>query len=389
MAGRSGKQPVTARLLAGLAAAALFPAMLAWLPLLHLAPNRLVTGAPIAASAALGTGFWPIATLAAGGLGLLAAGRGERSAGLAGLACLGALALLLTGLGAGAADLTARQPFATRARLASGAWIGGIALVCALPFAARRARLPGGGVVAGAAVLALIGGLWSAGRIDALSLVVEARARSDALGSAIRDHLILALGALVLAAGLTSGLALWRRGRGAVELTVSGLQVVPAVALLGGLVAALSALLTAAPALRGYGFSALGTGPALIGIAAYLLLPLWRGLQAARRATGPDRVDAARALGLTPGQILTTIRLPLGAPALVGGLRVATVQALGLATLGALVGAGGLGTLVFDGMAQFAPDLILLGALPILALSLAAEGGLGRLEAILRRRWPR
>lgn len=380
---------MTARLLAGLAAAALLPAVFAGLPLLHLAPNRLVTGAPIATSDALGTGLWPIAVLAAGGLGLLAAGRGRMAAGLAGLACLGALALLLVGLGAGAADLTAGQPFATRARLASGAWTGVVVLACALAFAARRARLPGGGLIAAAALLALIGGLWRAGRLDALSLVVEGRARSDALGGAIRDHLVLALGALVLAAGLTGGLALWRWGRGAVDLTVSGLQVVPAVALLGGLVAGLSALLTAAPVLRGYGISALGIGPALIGIAAYLLLPLWRGLQAARCATGPGNIAAARALGLTSGQILTTLRLPLGAPALIGGLRVATVQALGLATLGALVGAGGLGTLVFDGMAQFAPDLILLGALPIIALSLAAEGALGRLEAALRRRWPR
>ncbi|CAO4136603.1 Glycine betaine uptake system permease protein YehY [Methylorubrum extorquens] len=355
---------MTARLLAGLAAAALLPAVFAGL---HLAPNRLVTGAPIAASEALGTGLWPIAALAAGGLGLLAAGRERMAAGFAGLACLGALALLLVGLGAGAADLTAGQPFATRARLASGAWTGVIVLACAQAFAARRARLPGGGLIVAAAILALIGGLWRAGRLDALSLVVEARARFDALGAAIRDHLVLALGALVLAASLTGGLALWRRGRGAVDLTVSGLQVVPAVALLGGLVAGLSALLTAAPALRGYGISALGIGPALIGVAAYLLLPLWRGLQAARRATGPDNIAAARALGLTSGQILTTLRLPLGAPALIGGLRVATVQALGLATLGALVGAGGLGTLVFDGMAQFAPDLILLGALPIIA----------------------
>jgi osmoprotectant transport system permease protein len=292
------------------------------------------------------------------------------------------------GLGAGAADLTAGQPFATRARLASGAWTGVVVLAYALAFAARRARLPSGGLIAAAAVLALIGGLWRAGRLDALSLVVEGRARSDALGGAIREHLVLTLCALVLAAGLTGGLALWRRGRGTVDLTVSGLQVMPAVALLGGLVAGLSALLSAAPALRGYGISALGIGPALIGVAAYLLLPLWRGLQAARRATGPDNIAAARALGLTSGQILTTLRLPLGAPALIGGLRVATVQALGLATLGALVGAGGLGRLVFDGMAQFAPDLILLGALPIIALSLAAEGALGRLEAALRRRWP-
>ncbi|EHP74420.1 ABC transporter, permease, putative glycine/betaine transporter, partial [Methylorubrum extorquens DSM 13060] len=73
---------MTARLLTGLAAAALLPAVFAGLPLLHLAPNRLVTGAPIGASDALGTGLWPIAALAAAGLGVLAAGRGRMAAGL-------------------------------------------------------------------------------------------------------------------------------------------------------------------------------------------------------------------------------------------------------------------------------------------------------------------
>ncbi|WP_232631942.1 ABC transporter permease subunit, partial [Methylobacterium sp. Leaf118] len=165
-------------------------------------------------------------------------------------------------------------------------------------------------------------------------------------------------------------------------------QVIPAVALFGGLVAAASALLAAAPVLRDLGLSALGAGPGLVGIAAYLLLPLWRGLQGALRAPDPAALDAARALGLAPRQILMGVRLPLGAPLLIGGLRVAAVQAIGLATLGALVGAGGLGRIVFDGMAQFAPDLILLGAGPVIALSLTAERALSGLEAAARRRWP-
>ncbi|MEH3117334.1 MAG: ABC transporter permease subunit [Methylorubrum populi] len=380
---------MSARFVFGLAAAALLPAVFALLPLLHLAPNRLVTGAPVMAPAALGPWLWPTAGLAALGLGLSAGGRGRAGAGLAGLACLGALALLLVGLGWGAADLIAGKPSATRARLASGAWVGLSVLLAALPFATRRARLPGGGLIAGAAVTVLLAGLWLAGRIEALSLAVEFRARRGEVGVAIRDHLALALGALTLAACLTAGLGLWRRGRGAVDLAVGGVQVVPAVALFGGLVAAVSGLLAAVPPLRGYGVSALGTGPALVGIAAYLLLPLWRGLHAALRAPDPASLDAARALGLTPRQILTDLRLPLGAPVLVGGLRVAAVQALGLATLGALVGAGGLGTLVFDGMAQFAPDLILLGALPVIVLSLAAEWTLSGVEAAARRRWPR
>ncbi|MBB2961588.1 osmoprotectant transport system permease protein [Methylobacterium sp. R2-1] len=388
MARRTGKSPVIPRLLAGLSAATLLPAVLLLLPLLHVAPNRLVTGVPVAATDALEAWLWPTVALAAIGLGLLAVGRGKAAAGIAGLACLGALALLLAGLGAGAAELIAGKPLATRARLASGAWIGITVLIGALSLAAQRARLPVG-VTSAAAVVGLLTFLWNAGSLDALSLAVELRGRSDTLATAIRDHLVLALGALALAACLTGGLALWRRGRGAVELTVSGLQIVPAVALLGGLVAALSTLLAAAPSLRGYGLSALGSTPALTGVAAFLLLPLWRGQQAARRAACPGHLDAARALGLTRRQILATIRLPLGAPLLVDGMRVAAVQALGLATLGALVGAGGLGTLVFDGMAQFAPDLILLGALPIIVLSLATEAALDGLEAALRRRWPR
>ncbi|AWI87194.1 ABC transporter permease [Methylobacterium sp. DM1] len=377
------------RLLAALVAAALLPATLLLLPLLHLAPNRLVSGTPVAAADALGAWLWPCLALAALGPGLLAAGRGKVTAGLAGLTCLGALALLLAGLGAGAAELSAGKSLATRARLASGAWAGMVVLVAALTLAARRARLPGGGSTASAATVGLLACLWMTDRLDAISLAVELRARSDTLGVALRDHLVLTLGALGLAAGFTVGLVLWRRGRGTVELAVSGVQVVPAVALLGGLVAALSALLAAVPALRTYGVSALGGLPALIGIATYLLLPLWRGQQAARRAASPAHLAAADALGLTPHQILASVRLPLGAPLLVGGLRVAAVQALGLVTLGALVGAGGLGTLVFDGMAQFAPDLILLGALPIIALSLATEAALGGLETALRRRWPR
>lgn len=379
---------MTMRFVLAAAASAAIPAVLALLPLLHLAPNRLVTGAPALAPAVLGPFLWPVALGSAIGLGLLAGGRGRAAGALACLACLGAVALLLAGLGLGAAAWVAGEPPAARARLAAGAWISAAALGAGCILAARRVSASAGGPLAGLALAVLAASLGRSGRLDGLSLVVELRARRDDLIAALLDHLALALGALLLAVLVTGGLGLWRRGRGAVDLGASGLQVVPAVALLGGLVAAASALLATFPGLRNYGVSALGAGPAIVGIAGYLLLPLWRGLQGALRAPDADSLDAARALGLTHLQILTGLRLPLGASVLLGGLRVATVQALGLATLGALVGAGGLGTLVFDGMAQFAPDLILLGALPVIALSLAAERVLSGLEAAARRRWP-
>ncbi|GJE42369.1 Glycine betaine uptake system permease protein YehY [Methylobacterium soli] len=224
-----------------------------------------------------------------------------------------------------------------------------------------------------------------AGAFDGLSLAVELRARRDTVLDAILQHALLSGGALVLGVLGAGLLALWRRGQGFVEMLVGGIQVVPAVALLGGLVALASGLLHAVPVLRAAGLSALGPFPALVGIAAYLLLPLWRGLRLALRAPDAATLDAATALGLTPGQVLARVRLPIGAPILIGALRVAAVQSIGLATLGALVGAGGLGQVVFDGMAQFAPDLILLGAIPVIGLSLAVESGLSRVERAVRR----
>ena len=356
-------------------------------PVLRIAANRLVVGAAIAGPDGLGPWFGAI--LPAGAIGaLLLALRSGRPTALIALALLTSAALLLAlGLGAGAARAMAGQPPAARASLGAGSWGAAALLTAAMGLAVQRSRVPGLGILLPVVLLGGLGWAGHRGAFDALSLAVEYTARRDQVNAALLEHLALAGGAILLACLATLPLSLWRRGQGLVEAIVGGIQVVPAVALLGALVALVSGLLRAAPALRGLGLSALGAGPALIGIAAYLLLPLWRGLATALRAPDPAILDAARGLGLTPRQILLRLRLPLGAPILIGALRVATVQGLGLATLGALIGAGGLGRIVFDGMAQFAPDLILLGALPIVALSLGAERALSLVEDAARRRW--
>lgn len=316
---------------------------------------------------------------------ILSGAGGRIAAAGAALLLATAVALLVLGLGAAAADLAAGRPAAARVGLAAGSWLALAALCAALVLAGRRAglRRPGPLLLAGLAVLVFAAG--RAGTLDSLSLAVEFRARQGLLAAALAEHLTLSAGALALAALAVLGLSPWRRLRGLVDLIAGGVQVVPAVALLAALVALVSGLLKAAPGLREAGLGALGPVPALVAVASYLLLPLWRGLAAALRAPDPAVLDAARAIGLSPRQVLAQVRLPVGAPALIGALRVASVQGIGLATLGALVGAGGLGRVVFDGMAQFAPDLILLGAIPVVALSLAADGALGALEDRSRR----
>ncbi|MCJ2034655.1 ABC transporter permease subunit [Methylobacterium sp. J-068] len=374
-------------LLAGLAwLAGLWFAMLR-LPLLNVAANRLVPGHPVVGADALGWTGAAIAAASLAGLVLTMIRDGRRFALVAAAGFTVALLILAEGLGSGAARNLAGAAPAARASLGAGSWLALALLGGGLGFAVRRSRVRWLGLAVGLGLGLGLAALAHAGRLDALSLAVEYAARHEAVQAAIREHLVLAGSALAIAIAGAVPLSLWRRGQGLVAMLVGGIQVVPAVALLGALVALTAGLLRAVPALRETGLSALGAAPAVAGIAAYLLLPLWRGIGLAMRSPDAAAIEAAEAVGLTRRQILLGIRLPLGAPILVGALRVAAVQGLGLATLGALVGAGGLGRIVFDGMAQFAPDLILLGAVPVVALSLGAEIGLSRLEAAARRRW--
>ena len=359
---------------------------LTWLPVLAIAGNRLALGDPLRGPVVLG-GTWTV-VLGLSALAVLVLIRHRGSGAVIAIVLL-VLAILTfgIGLGGGAARALAGLPPAGRASLGAGSWLGLFLLAGALGFAVRRSRSPGLGLATGLGLGLAFVGLWGAGTFDALSLAVEYAARRATVNAAIGEHLALAGAALVLSGFLAIGLLLLQRGQGVVALVLGGLQVVPAVALLGAMVALMSGLLRLVPALRELGLSALGPVPAIVAIAAYLALPLWRGLTLALRSPDDDTLQAAEALGLSRGQVLARVRLPIGAPILVGAVRVAAVQGLGLATLGALVGAGGLGRIVFDGMAQFAPDLILLGAIPVVGLSLLAERGLSRLEAAARRRW--
>ncbi|KQP06807.1 ABC transporter permease subunit [Methylobacterium sp. Leaf93] len=372
---------------AGLFAAGLLVAFLHGMALLNVAANRLLPGDPVRASAFHDGSIGLVSLLSLAGL-VVGVMLPRRTGSLLALGFfLSAWAVLLLGLGAEAARIVSFMPPAARASLGSGFWLASACLLALAGGSIARVRRRGLGLLAILAASGFLVAAWRGGGLDGLSLAVEYAGRREAMHEAIAEHLLLAGGAIALAIPAAVLLSLWRPAQGLVGLLVSGVQVIPAVALLGALVALVGGVLRVVPALRDLGLSALGPWPALLGIAAYLLLPLWRGIGTALRAADPAAIDAAEAMGLTKAQTLAQVKLPLGAPMLVGALRVAAVQSLGLATLGALIGAGGLGRIVFDGMAQFAPDLILLGAIPIILLSLAAEGSLSAVEASCRARW--
>jgi osmoprotectant transport system permease protein len=123
---------------------------------------------------------------------------------------------------------------------------------------------------------------------------------------------------------------------------------------------------------------------AIVALTAYALLPILRNTYAGIRGIDPSIIEVARALGLTNAQQLFKVELPLAASFILAGLRTATVTCIGIATIAAAVGAGGLGELIFRGVASVDNGLVLAGAIPAALLALAADALLGLFERRFR-----
>lgn len=185
------------------------------------------------------------------------------------------------------------------------------------------------------------------------------------------EHLWLTGFALLFATGigLPTGILLTRYPRAAHPvLTVANiLQTIPSLALFG--------LLLPVPFL-GENAARL----AILALTAYALLPILRNTFTGIRSVDPALLDVAEALGMTSTQRLLRLELPLAASVILAGLRTATVTCVGVATIAAAIGAGGLGELIFRGVASVDNRLVLAGAIPAALLALTADAALGLLE---------
>jgi osmoprotectant transport system permease protein len=123
---------------------------------------------------------------------------------------------------------------------------------------------------------------------------------------------------------------------------------------------------------------------AIVALVLYALLPIVRNTYTGIIGIDPAIKEAALGMGMTDGELLTRVELPLGAPVILAGIRIATVTAVGVATIAAAIGAGGLGELIFRGVAMVNNQLILAGALPAALLAIIADLGLGAVENRLR-----
>jgi osmoprotectant transport system permease protein len=185
-------------------------------------------------------------------------------------------------------------------------------------------------------------------------------------------HLLLvgvSLGLAILVA-VPAGVLLERVRAGAEGAirTAGLLQVVPSIALLAFMIPLLG----------------IGVTPAIVALFLYSLYPILRNTYTGVRDAAPDAVNAARALGMTPGQALRHVRMPLAAPIIMAGVRTAAVINVGTATLAAFIGAGGLGDPIVAGLALSDTQMILSGAIPAAMLALGVDALLALVEQALR-----
>jgi osmoprotectant transport system permease protein len=359
---------------------------------ISVAPNRLVSGEPVALWLAADRRV--TAALAVLGAALLATAFAPPNRAMhfasAGIA-VSLVFLVLAAAGQAAHAEAASASKLARVSLGAAFWVmlgaAGLAVLDGL----QRARA--GILVQLAAVIVIAAGfaaMVEAGAFDTLSLTHEYRTREAQFAGALTRHveLVLASVGVAVIAGFPLGVAAVRQPgwQGPVFAVLNLLQTIPSIALFGLLIVPLSAVASAFPSFAALGIGGIGVAPALIALVLYALLPVVRSTVAGLSGVDRGVVDAARGMGMRQRQRFWQVELPLSAPVLLAGLRIVTVQAIGLAVVAALIGAGGLGSFVFQGLGQYAADLVLLGALPAIALALAADFLLQSATALLGRR---
>jgi len=185
------------------------------------------------------------------------------------------------------------------------------------------------------------------------------------------EHLVLVLAAMAfaLAIGLPLGILLTRRAglRGWLLGFANVMQTVPSLALFGFLIPI--------PLIGG-----IGKRTASVALLLYALLPILRNTLTGILGVDPAVRESAVAMGMTSRQLLWQVELPLAAPVILAGVRVATVTTIGTATIAAAIGGGGLGVFIFRGIASVDTTQILAGAVPAALLALLSDGGLGWVE---------
>ncbi|MBB3567907.1 ABC transporter permease [Rhizobium sp. BK491] len=348
---------------------------MAWMPFIIVKANRIAAGKPqlltqlIAQPAALVL----IALLAAAALSALFL---HNQLIRLGVATLAIAALIVT---LGLVSTAATPAGSTVARITPGGsfWVllGVVGLM--ISDALVKLRLtPWLRVAALAAYAVLLVLVLRSGLLNNLSIMKEYANNADKFWHEALRHVFLSLGSVAIAIVLALPLGIfcyWQpRLRAVVLRALSLVQTIPSLALFGILMLPLGYIAAHVPLAAAIGIQGIGVAPALVALIIYSLLPIVANTVVGLAGVDPSVRDSAAGMGLTRRQILTGIDLPLAFPVILTGIRIVLVQAIGLVTVAALIGGGGFGLFIFQGIGQTANDLVLLGAVPTVFLAFSS-----------------
>ena len=348
------------------------------LPFLAHAPNRLISGQPIwfISLPLQGVGLACVPGIALAITPFMRQSRWLLDG--TAFAAFVLMAILLFMAGQQASHIGALAGGSARTSFGSGFWVmfAASALVMAESLF-RAGHMASTRMLAGFASVLLVMVMIGTGHLDALSIMKEYANTSDVFWQAFIQHIIIVLGALLptLLLGVPLGVLSFRQsgfGRGLLA-GLNVVQTIPSIALFGLLMAPLSALAVAMPSLRAAGISGIGLAPAIMALTLYCLLPIVRNTSDGLAQVPEHVIQAAQGMGMSKRQIFWQVQVPLALPVFLSGLRITLVQSIGLAAVAALIGAGGLGSIMFKGLFANALDLVLLGAVPIVIMVVVVD----------------
>lgn len=288
-----------------------------------------------------------------------------------------ALLVLAVALGLAVNAATPAGDRISRTSPALGFWLEGLAFGLMAADAVAKLRLrPLMRILLLVVVGIVIGAILMSGLWNNVSVLREYANRADSFWREAGTHVVLALGSLAIAmvVGLPLGLAIHPRPRPrAIVLNVlNAVQTIPSIALFALLIGPLAWVAANIPGASAVGIAGIGIAPALLALFLYSLMPVVSNTVSGLDGVPETANEAARGMGMTDNERLLQVQLPLAFPAILAAIRIVLVQNIGLATVASLIGGGGFGVFVFQGIGQTAMDLVLLGAVPTVALAFTA-----------------
>lgn len=342
------------------------------------APNRLISGQGISLISLITGPFWwllvPILILASFAFFKQSVALYWATVLIAELLLFGLLLLA----GTTATQLAGSEESLVRTSLGGGFWLmSGMSILIAIDSLSRAVVNPIWRSMANVLLILPVVILLATGQLDQLSLLKEYVNRQDVFNDALWQHLQILFATLVPAVflGIPLGLICFRspRFQGVIFSILNIIQTIPSIALFGLLIAPLAGLAAAIPWLAEHGVSGIGLAPAIVALVLYALLPLVRNVVAGLEVVPSSVVESARGMGMTRSQLFFRVQIPIAMPLILSGVRIIAVQTVGLAVVAALIGAGGLGAIVFQGLLSSALDLVLLGVIPVVVMAVVVD----------------